>query len=51
MTFEPNATAAGAQRQAPTIRNFDHPEVAETFADAITSLVFVLINRLRRNAN
>ena len=40
MTFEPNATAAGAQRQAPTIRNFDRPEVAETFADAITSLVF-----------
>jgi hypothetical protein len=40
MTFEPNATAAGAQRQAPTIRNFDRPEVAETFADAINSLVF-----------
>jgi hypothetical protein len=40
MTFEPNAAAAGAQRQAPTIRNFDRPEVAETFADAITSLVF-----------
>ena len=37
---EPNAAAAGAQRQAPTIRNFDRPEVAETFADAITSLVF-----------
>ena len=39
MTFEPN-TAAGAQRQAAT-RNFDRPEVAETFADLITSLVFV----------
>ena len=40
MSFEPNASAAGAQRQAPTIRNVDRPEVAETFADAITSLVF-----------
>jgi hypothetical protein len=40
MSFEPNASAAGAQRQAPTIRNIDRPEVAETFADTITSLVF-----------
>jgi hypothetical protein len=40
MTFEPNTPAAGAQRQAATIRNFDRPEVAETFADSITSLVF-----------
>jgi hypothetical protein len=40
VSFEPNASAAGAQRQAPTIRNVDRPEVAETFADAITSLVF-----------
>ena len=40
MTFEPNAAAAGAQRQAPTIRNVDRPEVAETFADSITSLIF-----------
>ena len=40
MTFEPNTSAAGAQRQAATIRNFDRPEVAETFADSITSLVF-----------
>src|ERR1700722_1681694 len=36
MSFEPNASAAGAQRQAPTIRNIDRPEVADT----ITSLVF-----------
>ena len=28
------------QGQAPTIRNFDRPDVAETFADSITSLVF-----------
>jgi hypothetical protein len=40
MTFEPGASAAGAQRQAATIRNFDRPEVVETFADSITSLVF-----------
>jgi hypothetical protein len=40
MSFEANAAAAGAQRQAPTIRNIDRPEVAETFADTITSLVF-----------
>jgi hypothetical protein len=40
MSFEPNAPAASAQRQAPTIRNFDRPEVAETFADSITSLIF-----------
>jgi hypothetical protein len=40
MSFEPNAPATGAQRQAATIRNFDRPEVAETFADSITSLVF-----------
>ena len=40
MAFEPSASAAGAQRQAPTIRHFDRPEVAETFVDAITSLVF-----------
>jgi hypothetical protein len=40
MTFEPSASAVGAQRQAATIRNFDRPEVAETFADSITSLVF-----------
>jgi hypothetical protein len=40
MAFEPNASAASAQRQAPTIRNFDRPEVAETFADSITSLIF-----------
>jgi hypothetical protein len=40
MSFEPNAPAASALRQAPTIRNFDRPEVAETFADSITSLIF-----------
>jgi hypothetical protein len=40
MSFEPNAPAASAQRQALTIRNFDRPEVAETFADSITSLIF-----------
>jgi hypothetical protein len=40
MAFEPNTSAAGAQRQAATIRHFDRPEVAETFADSITSLVF-----------
>ncbi|MGA8651678.1 MAG: hypothetical protein ACLP19_10070 [Xanthobacteraceae bacterium] len=40
MAFEPSAPAAGAQRQAPTIRHFDRPEVAETFADSITSLIF-----------
>jgi hypothetical protein len=40
MSFEPSASAAGTQRQAPTIRNVDRPEVTETFADTITSLVF-----------
>ena len=36
----PAATAAGAQRQPPTIRYVDRPDIAETFADSITGLVF-----------
>jgi hypothetical protein len=40
MSFEPSASAAATQRQTPTIRNVDRPEVTETFADTITSLVF-----------
>jgi hypothetical protein len=40
MSFEPSTSAAATQRQAPTIRNVDRPEVTETFADTITSLVF-----------
>jgi hypothetical protein len=34
------AAAAGPQRQGATIRHFDRPDVVETFADAVTSLIF-----------
>jgi hypothetical protein len=44
MSFDPTANASlpGTQKQtqAPTIRNVDRPEITETFADSITSLVF-----------
>jgi hypothetical protein len=36
----PSSSAASAQRQGPTIRHFDRPEVAESFADSVTSLIF-----------
>jgi hypothetical protein len=35
-----SAAAAGVQRQAATIRYVDRPEVEETFADAVSALVF-----------
>jgi hypothetical protein len=35
-----SASAASAQRQAATIRHFDRPDVTETFADSVTSLIF-----------
>ena len=35
-----SAAAAGIQRQAATIRYVDHPEVEETFADAVSALIF-----------
>jgi hypothetical protein len=35
-----SAAAAAAQRPGATIRHFDRPDVAETFADAVTSLIF-----------
>ena len=34
----PASSTAGGQRA--TIRHFDRPDVAETFADAVTSLIF-----------
>jgi hypothetical protein len=47
MTFEERDTAAakgaaapGTQRQAATLRYIDRPDVTETFADAISALVF-----------
>jgi hypothetical protein len=36
----PASSSAGAQRQGATIRQFDRPDVAETFADSVTSLIF-----------
>ena len=36
----PGGAAAGAQRQPPAIRYVDRPDIAETFADSITGLVF-----------
>jgi hypothetical protein len=35
-----SAAAGGALRSGATIRHFDRPDVAETFADAVTSLIF-----------
>jgi hypothetical protein len=35
-----SAAEAGIQRQAATIRYVDHPEVEETFADAVSALIF-----------
>jgi hypothetical protein len=35
-----SAVAAPAERQGPTIRFLDRPEVAETFADSVTGLLF-----------
>ena len=46
MASEPQTTApaaeaaAPAQRQAASIRYIDRPEIAETFADSITGLIF-----------
>jgi hypothetical protein len=47
MTFEDGGrtvakgdAAPGAQRQAATLRFIDRPDVTETFADAISALVF-----------
>jgi hypothetical protein len=37
-TGVPASAAASAQRA--TIRHFDRPDVAETFADSVTSLIF-----------
>lgn len=34
------AAVANAQRQAATIRYIDRPDVEETFADAVSALVF-----------
>jgi hypothetical protein len=34
------AAAANSQRQAATIRYIDRPDVEETFADAVSALVF-----------
>ncbi|HTP90950.1 MAG TPA: hypothetical protein VMJ52_04400 [Xanthobacteraceae bacterium] len=36
----PASGAAGPERQAATIRYLDRPEIEETFADAVTGLVF-----------
>ncbi len=35
-----SAAAAGGQRSGATIRHFDRPDVVETFADAVTSVIF-----------
>jgi hypothetical protein len=35
-----SAAAAATQRSGATIRHFDRPDVAETFADTVTSLIF-----------
>jgi hypothetical protein len=35
-----SSSAAGVQRQSPTIRQVDRPDVAETFADSVTNLIF-----------
>jgi hypothetical protein len=35
-----SSAASGAQRQNPTIRHVDRPDVAETFADSVTNLIF-----------
>jgi hypothetical protein len=39
---DPKAAAgtSGAQRREATIRNFDRPDVSETFADSVTGLIF-----------
>ncbi len=34
------AMGASAERQPPMIRYLDHPDMAETFADSITGLIF-----------
>ena len=35
-----SAAASAAQRQSPTIRQIDRPDVAETFADSVINLIF-----------
>ena len=39
-TAAKGAVAPNAQRQAATLRHIDRPDVTETFADAVSALVF-----------
>ncbi len=40
MAFEPSASAAAAQRPAPTIRHFDRPRLPKLSLHSITGLIF-----------